>query len=359
MRAVVSRHGSLSVEEWPVPEPGEGEVLLKVHACGICGSDLHMLHYGARLADLGARAGSATNMDLSQGVVFGHELSAEIIGYGPNTEHTYPLGTRVCAFPIGISAKGIETIGFSDTYPGGYGQYVRALKDFVIPIPDSLSSDLAALTEPVAVGLHAVEKAQMTPADVPLVIGCGPVGLAVILALKAADHDPIIAADFSPARRAMAEQVGADIVIDPAITSPYSRWTEFSIPTNATERFLAEASGLPTRSAVLFECVGAPGVLQSLIAGAPPQARIICVGVCMETDQIEPYFAVIKQLDVRFVLGYTPEEFARALNAIADGQIDAAPLITDRVGLGGVADAFTRLSTPEDQVKILIDPFKE
>ncbi len=359
MRAVVSRPGSLTIEDRPMPEPGEGEVLLKVKVCGICGSDLHMLHHSDNWERLSARSGSAMQMDMTRGVVFGHELTAEIVKYGPNTEATMPIGTLVAVFPVGLTADGVETIGFSNDFPGGYGQYIRALRDLVVPLPSGLSPDLAAMTEPMAVGYHAVQKADVLAADVAVVIGCGPVGLSVILALKAAGHGPIIAADFSPARRAVAERLGADIVVDPATDSPYRYWSDYSVPRTASERFFAQAAGVPTRTGVLFECVGVPGVLQTLIDGAPPDARIIVVGVCMEPDRIEPAMAITKQLDLRFVLGYTPEEFAESLYAIADGRLDVAPLITDKVGLGGVADAFERLSTPNEQVKILIDPFRE
>lgn len=359
MRAVVSRRGRLTVEDRPMPVPGEGEVLLKVKACGICGSDLHMLHHSEHFEDLSRRSGAPMRMDMGRGVVFGHEFSGEIVDFGPRTEATVPVGTMVAALPIGLTPTGVETIGYSDAFPGGYGEYVRALRDLVVPLPQGLSPDLGALTEPMAVGYHAVRKAGLMAADVAVVIGCGPVGLSVILALKAGGHGPIIAADFSPVRRAMADRVGADIVVDPAAESPYRYWSDFSVPTTASERFFAQVAGAPSRTGVLFECVGVPGVLQSLIDGAPPDARIIVVGVCMEPDRIEPAMAITKQLDLRFVLGYTPEEFAESLYAIADGRLDVAPLITDKVGLGGVADAFERLSTPNEQVKILIDPFRE
>ncbi len=358
MRAVVSRHSRLSVEDWPDPVPGEGEILVRVRACGICGSDLHLLHHAERLSELSARSGAPFAMDMGRGVVFGHEMSGEIVDYGPKTERTMPIGTPVTMLPIGLGPNGVETIGYSDRFPGGYGQYVRAVRDLTVPLPSGLPHDLAALTEPMAVGFHAVQKAEMVAADVAVVIGCGPVGLSVILALKAAGHGPIIAADFSAARRAAAEACGADIVVDPATDSPYRFWSDFSVPATANERFLARVAGAPSRTGVLFECVGVPGLLQNLVEGAPPDARIIVVGVCMEPDRIEPAMAITKELDLRFVLGYTPEEFAETLHAIADGRIDVAPLITDKVGLSGVADAFERLSSPNEQVKVLIDPFK-
>lgn len=107
---------------------------------------------------------------------------------------------------------------------------------------------------------------------------------------------------------------------------------------------------------IIFECVGSPGVLQKVMEGAPPRAQIIVAGVCMQPDTIEPSIAINKHLDLRFVLGYTPEEFAGTLHDIAEGRIDVSPMITGKVGLSEVAGAFTALANPDNHVKILVDP---
>ena len=107
---------------------------------------------------------------------------------------------------------------------------------------------------------------------------------------------------------------------------------------------------------MIFECVGVPGMLQQILKGAPAGARVVVVGVCMEDDRIKPMLAIVKELQLQFVLGYTPEEFAESLAAIADGKIDVAPLITGRVGLDGVAGAFEALANPEAHAKILVEP---
>ena len=115
-------------------------------------------------------------------------------------------------------------------------------------------------------------------------------------------------------------------------------------------------TAMKRRQAVLFECVGVPGVMQAMFEGAPQGARIVIVGFCMETDRFEPFFGILKHLDVQFVLGYTPEEFAATLNNIAAGRMDVAPLITGRVGLDGVQAAFGDLANPEMHAKILVEP---
>jgi threonine dehydrogenase-like Zn-dependent dehydrogenase len=114
--------------------------------------------------------------------------------------------------------------------------------------------------------------------------------------------------------------------------------------------------GNPVAQPVVFECVGSPGVLQALIEAAPAGAQIVVAGVCMETDKIEPSIAITKEIELTFVLGYTPEEFALTLRQLADGVIDVSGLVTGTVGLDGVAGAFDALGDPEAHVKILVQP---
>jgi threonine dehydrogenase-like Zn-dependent dehydrogenase len=212
----------------------------------------------------------------------------------------------------------------------------------------------------MAVGVHAVNLARMTEADVPLVIGCGPIGLAVIAALKLRGAGPVIAADFSPARRALARRMGADIVIDPAAASPYVALEQAITPEGFDGSRHAALFGLgpQRRPSVLFECVGVPGVIGAMMEGAPAHARIVVVGVCMETDRLEPFTGIVKHLNLQFVLAYTAAEFAETLGHIAAGRIEVAPLITGRVGLDGVAQAFRDLASPEHHAKVLVEPWR-
>jgi len=196
------------------------------------------------------------------------------------------------------------------------------------------------------------------------VIGCGPVGLAVIAALRIKGLHPIIAADYSPARRALAEKMGADVVVDPRqsqpYASPYVAWAEHAAmseaETAARPPFQAHLPAL--RPALIFECVGVPGLLQQVFEGAPRYARIVVVGVCMESDRSEPMLGIMKELNVQYVLGYTPEEFAGSLRILAEGQVDAASLVTGRVSIDGVAQAFDDLGNPEAHTKIIVEPWR-
>ena len=340
MRAAVMRGGRLVVDTLPDPVPGPGEVLVRTLACGICGSDLHALKHASRMVDAARESGVPFTLDLARDVVMGHEFCAEVLEFGPGTQRTLGSGARVVSMPLAANSNGVQAIGYSNDYPGGYGELMVLSELLALEVPNGLATAHAALTEPMAVGVHAVAKARFEPGDAPLVIGCGPVGLAVIAALRLRGAEPIVAADFSPARRALAGRMGAHVVVDPARQRPVDAWQA--------------AAG--ARPAVLFECVGLPGLLHQLMRDAPREARVVVVGVCMEDDRIWPILGINKELSVQFVLGYTPEEFAATLSDIAEGRIPVAPLVTGRVGVDGVPDAFETLAHPDAHAKILVEP---
>jgi len=341
MRAAVMRHSQLVVDTIPDPTPLEGEVVVKTLACGICGSDLHALKHADKMVEAARESGAPFTLDVTRDVVMGHEFCAEVVAFGPNSSAAVKTGDRVVSMPLIFRNGAMHGVGYSNDVPGGYGEYMVLSTGLVLPVPNGLSTQHAALTEPMAVGVHAVAKARLDTYDAPLVIGCGPVGLAVIAALKLRGCAPIVAADFSPMRRALAERMGAHVVVDPA-------------QRRAIETF-SEATSM--RPAVIFECVGVPGLLRQIMGEAPPQARVVVVGVCMDDDVIRPMVGINKELAVQFVLGYTPDEFAQTLQAIAEGQIDVAPLITGRVGLDAVPAAFETLGKPDAHAKILVEPW--
>ena len=343
------------VGDVPEPVPWSGHVVVRSLAAGICGSDLHALADFPHFTDLMGSVG-VPPLDPGADCVFGHEFCAEIVDHGPDTARTLPVGTRVCSVPFILGPGGMEQIGYSNTYPGALAEHMVLQELLCLPVPDSLATDLAALTEPLAVGEHAVGLAEVSAGRPCLVVGCGPVGLAVIAALKGGGHGPVLAADFSPARRRLAEAFGADEVIDPAEVSPHERWTDFGVPRTVTERFGAGMLGTAVPDPVIFEAVGVTGMLQSLIAEAPPRSRIVVVGVCMHTDAIEPFMAVTKEMELRFSFGYSPDEFAATLQRLADGVPGAELLVTSSVDLAGAPDAFEALRTPGEHGKILVKP---
>ena len=359
MRAVIRRDKQLVCDEIADLKPDQGQILVRTLACGICGSDLHALHHMEHMIDLTSRAnGGMTNgFDPTADTVFGHEFCAEILDHGPGTLKTLKAGARIVSIPATLTpAGGVEMLGFSNNLPGGFAEQMILSEALLLEVPNGLPTDKAALTEPFAVGAHAVAKARLDPNSVALVVGCGPVGLAVIAGLKAKGHGPVIAADYSPRRRAAAEMLGADVVIDPAVESPHTRWEGFGVPTARAAQNMVRMMGGSFGRPVVFECVGSPGVVQSLIEASPAGAQIVVAGVCMETDRIEPAIAITKEIELTFVFGYTPEEFAQTLHNIAQGVIDVSGVVTGAVGLDGVAQAFKDLGDPEAHVKILVQP---
>ncbi len=379
MKAVVCLNAELRVETVPDPIPQRGHALLKVLRCGICGSDLHMRHHCNEMKALNDRVGYPLLPRADQPFIFGHEICGEVIDYGPGSRRKLKPGTRVVAPPVVRWGNEVDMAGLSPRSGGGYAEAMLLDELVLMPVPNDLSSDLAALTEPMAVAWHAVRRSEVKRKDVAVVIGCGPVGLGVICLLKARGVATVVAADFSAGRRALAKACGADLVVDPREQSPYADrqdfgWVdsfggllELAVSTRETlEKVpvpwwtawrLAEQLGQTPPRPVVFECVGAPGVVQSIIDGAPLFSRIVVVGVCMQPDRIEPAVALQKEVELRFVFGHSPLEYRDALHMIASGKVNCAPMLTGTVGLHGVDQAFADLGRADTHAKILIDPF--
>src|ERR1700741_3942454 len=185
MRAAVLREGRMVYrDDVPEPLPEPGQVLVEVKACGICGSDLHFAAHGAEVLTMSGKiAGGGMNLDLNGDVFMGHEFSAEVLEAGPDTE-THPAGTLVTSIPVLISGKRVEPIVYSNKTLGGYAERMLLSAPLLLPISNGLDHRPAALTEPMAVGLHAVNKSGIQPGETALVVGCGPIGIAVIAALR-------------------------------------------------------------------------------------------------------------------------------------------------------------------------------
>jgi threonine dehydrogenase-like Zn-dependent dehydrogenase len=378
LKAVNCKDAQLAVVERPTPTPAKGQVLIDVLRCGICGSDLHARHHCDELAEMMSESGYDAFMRSDQEVILGHEFCGEIVEHGPGCRKASPTGTPVVAMPLLRRGKDVHVIGLSTAAPGAYAEQLVVEESLAVPVPNGLSPELAALTEPLAVGWHAVRRGEVKKGTVAVVIGCGPIGLSVICLLKANGVRTVVASDFSAGRRALATACGADVVVDPEGESPFAPGADHrhlhTVPealdkaVGAVENLrrlpvswwriwrAAEALGIKPKSPVIFECVGVPGVIDGIIAGAPLFSRVVVVGVCMGADRIRPAMAINKEIDLRFVVGYTPLEFRDTLHMIAEGKVNAAPMVTGIVGLPGVDEAFTALADPDAHAKILIDP---
>ncbi len=379
MRAVVCQHTELRVEEQPEPTPRKGQVRVEVLRCGICGSDLHARHGFDEWADMAGQMGYDGFGRVAQPVVMGHEFCGRVAEYGPKTKKTVREGTPVVSLPLLRGPDGkVALTGLSLDAPGGYADQLLVEQSLMLPVPNGLSPEIATLTEPMAVAYHAVRRGEVGKNQVAVVIGCGPVGLGVILMLKALGVKTVVASDFSPGRRALAARCGADVVIDPAVESPYEARDQehltdipgtLELAVGAVEKLArlpigwwhlwraAEKAGATSpKHPVIFECVGVPGLIEDVITGAPMYARVVVVGVCVGKDQFTPAMGINKEVDLRFVFGYTPLEFRDTLHMLADGKVDPRLLITGTVGLAGVDAAFAALGDPDAHAKILVDP---
>lgn len=347
MRAAIMHNWELSIGDMPMPTPGNGQVLTKVLACGICGSDLHMLTHGKEQQALASEFSASADppaMPINsfvaeQPTVMGHEFCTEVVEVGPACSQL-AIGDRVVCMPVAFDDKGIHTVGYSNSYNGGYAEYMVLNEMISLKVPNGLSSSLAALTEPLAVGVHAVAKSRITSGNSAIVIGLGPVGLAVIAELKMKGIGPIVGADYSPRRRELALHLGADVVVDPRDTPAINAWRQTGT----------------SKDRVVFEAVGVPGMLDEAMRMAPRNGHVLVVGACMQRDQIFPMLGITREINIQFALGYEPHEFAYALNAIAEGHVDLSPLITGSVAIDDVPQAFTDLGNPERHAKILVEP---
>jgi len=377
MRAVACENTKLSVVELPDPTPAKGQLVLDVLRCGICGSDLHARQHCDGLAEVMEELDYDTFMRTSSSTVLGHEFVGSVRERGRGARREFREGAHVVSFPLVRHGRDAHPIGLSPLAPGGYAERVLVEQAMSFVVPNGLAPEVAVLTEPMAVALHAVNASDVSRRDVAIVLGCGPVGLAVICWLKARGVRTIVASDLSAGRRALAERCGADVVVDPTEQSPYavadakhvtSAPDLFRFAVGSMDRLrrvpgwqhvfrVADAVGAATPSGpVVFECVGVPGMIESVVSAAPMASRVVVVGVCMGGDSFRPSMAINKELDLRFVLCYTPLEFRDTLHALADGKVDASALVTGTVGLDGVATAFEALGDPGRHAKILIDP---
>ncbi|MEX1009344.1 MAG: alcohol dehydrogenase catalytic domain-containing protein [Acidimicrobiia bacterium] len=318
--AVLNDDHELVVADVADPSPGPGELVLEVTACGICGSDLKL------------------RPSMPAGLVMGHEFCGVIAAAGSHTDPAWRVGRHVTALPIFGCGNCLACLAGEPAHcelggsPGGFAEYVRVHQRETVGLPESIDPALGALVEPLAVGLHAVERAQIRSGDTVLVVGAGPVGLSVLAWAARSGARELVVSDPSAPRREAAEQFGATRTVDP------------------------EAEPLEPRYDVVIECVGLPGMTDSCVRASTHHGHVVMVGVCTKPDPYVPMAALIKELAMDFVVYYTRREFFSVVDALGQGAIDAAPFVTRRVGLEDANDAFAELIAAKDQRKILVLP---
>jgi len=333
MKAVISRSpGQLAVETVPDPAPSPGNLILRVAACGICGTDLHL--HQAKI--------------LPPGAITGHEFCGEVM----ETAGGFQAGERVCALParscgrcercrsgLGAYCQNQRTLGLGDA-PGAYAELVEIAPHDAVRLPASVEDAQGALVEPLAVGLHAVNVARIRAGESVLVIGAGPIGLAIALWARHYGADPVVVSERSAGRRAMAERIGASHVANPE-TEDLGATLERIVPTGPD---------------AVFEAVGVPGLLQEALSRVRFRGRLVVAGVCMVPDTMEPFPAILKEASIHFVMAYEKDDFQYTVDMLEQQRIAPLPLITNRIGLEEVAQTFESLAKPSEQCKVLVLP---
>ena len=329
MRAVaVGPEQTLEVREVPDAVPGGGEVAISVEACGICGSDLHMLPSGA----------------LPEGAIMGHEFSGVISAVGPEVEG-WSEGDRVCVYPfppidrLDIAASMAGGIGLG-TNDGGYAESVAVPAEMLWRIPESVDLSHGALVEPLAVGLHGIDVSGAQPGTPVCVLGCGPIGAMTVVALRGRGFEDVVVVEPNEQRRELALRLGAKTAI--GLDDVHMQVIE------------AFGGGLPE---VVIECAGnvnAPALAIELLA---PEGTVALVGMLEEPVPISQLNVMLKEARLRGSFAYRPPNFDEAVEMIAAGKVPAGELVTSRIALDGVAAAFEELLTPgTPELKILIEP---
>ncbi|MFT3966755.1 MAG: zinc-binding dehydrogenase [Sphingobium sp.] len=351
MRAAVLQHGHVDVRIIADPKPAAGQLLVRSLACGICASDIHYMDH----PEAGAYDDSGmTTYDQNAEIVMGHEYCAEVIDYGPGTERLIPLGTRVSSLPILRTSAGRKIIGQNPDSPGGFGEFLLLDEALARVIRSDLPSEMVCLADGISVGWSAAYRAALTTREIPIVVGCGAIGLAVVATLKRLGVGPILAVDFTASRRATALAMGADVVIDPAEMSPYQAWRDMATAPAEAIKDIVPVTDLP--GCVVFECVGINGVLDSIIKGCERGTRIFSVGGPPEGDHLHTMVAKRKGLNIQFGGGPLPHHWDGALEAVCSGTFDVSPLMGRTVGLDGVSDALKAARNASGPIRIVVVP---
>jgi (R,R)-butanediol dehydrogenase / meso-butanediol dehydrogenase / diacetyl reductase len=327
----------LAIEHVSEPRPAADQILIEVARAGICGSDLHMSEFGA----------------VPPGTIFGHEFAGSVAALGSAVRGEWRIGDRVTALPLqacssceacgsglpALCSRGLFT-GTNLEFPGAYAEYVAARAGMVQRLPAGVSFETGAMVEPLAVSHHAVQLARLVRGDSVLVIGAGPIGAGVVLFARSAGARHVIVSERSPERRQIALTLGATAVIDPQAQDVAARFFELT----------------GNRPQVVFECVGAPTLIQQAIELAGVRGRVLVAGVCFAQDRISPLTALMKEVSVQFSQCYTEADFAAVIGALARGEVAPAPMHTDTVGFAALPEAFEALRASPRGCKVLIDP---
>jgi (R,R)-butanediol dehydrogenase/meso-butanediol dehydrogenase/diacetyl reductase len=333
MRAVVMQglHQPLKVETLPDPTPGAGEVVVRVARCGICGSDLHMTEDAA----YGRVAGD----------VLGHEFAGEVVALGGGVERL-ATGDLVSVIPLASCGQcatcragepaWCEHFGLQG---GGYAEYAVTRPNQCVILPKSASLADGAIIEPLAVALHGVTMSGLRAGDHVLILGAGPIGLAVAFWARRAGAAKIVVQDIADHQRDRAIAMGASGFVADA-----------DDPVGAAERALGG------KADIVFECVGVPGLIAQAVNQVRNRGTILLLGLCTRPDTFNSFAMLSKEVRLVTSAFFTRQEYEAALDALDAGATEPRHLITDTIALADTPERFEALRRRTHDCKVLIAP---
>lgn len=346
MRAVVVNDWEVRLDDLPIPRPGSGQVLARVLTAGVCRHDHSLVTHGRqhwpalRTAASVARPESTPGLRLDPRLdtMLGHEFSAEVVELGEGVAGLR-VGDIVAGQPLVFDGDGAHRLGFSNRYPGAYGEYVVLNELLAIRVPNGVSPRAAALAEPLSVGIHAVNLAERTLGNGAIVLGLDSFGLACVAALRRRGTRPIVGVDESPERRTLAAQLGCDDVVDPTSTSPLEAARRLGL------------AGPP----VVFDAVNAPGSIERAVTTAAYRSLVVVLSGCLTLDTFRPAAASVRELTVRFADVPTPDDYVDAVRAIGDGVADVESWISSTIDLAHLPAILTADAWDPGHTKAVID----
>jgi (R,R)-butanediol dehydrogenase / meso-butanediol dehydrogenase / diacetyl reductase len=334
------------VEEMAVPELLPGTAIVEVAFCGLCGTDLHEYRHGPVMI----RSGPHPLTGQRPPVTLGHEFSGRVIAIDA-TASSLAIGTRVAVDPC-LSCGRCHACRRGDYHicsvggslglsaDGALARFARVPVGGLWAVPDAVSDEHAALAEPLAVGLHAATRAQVGLGDHVLVLGAGPIGLAALMGARAAGAGAVYVSEPNPARAATALAVGADEVFDPMIAD--------------VRREVFSRTGRVGPDAVI-DGTGNPAAIDLGLRSLRRGGRMSIAGISPSDLRVDLRQLVLFERTLSGSLGYN-FDIPRALDLIATGRIDPAPLLTDIRPIDAGPATLAELTTTSQHIKILLHP---
>lgn len=320
------------IEDRPDPVPAPGELVIKVHRCGICGTDLSMTRGG--MWDYGA------------GSQFGHEYAGEIVAVGKEAGR-FRVGQAIAVLPsvgcghcAGCEGGNPVLCGAGGNAMAGFAEYARLPASVAVPLPATLSMADGALVEPLAVSLYGVRQSGIRPGDPVLVLGGGTVALYAIYWARRLGAGRIVVLSRSDRRRDLALAMGADAFL------PYG---------DNEVGEAAEALGGPP--AIVYECVGAQGMLSRAVQHCAPYGRIVSLGFCTAPDPLIPAMAAYKCVTVHYLVGYAMRDFLYSADQMDKGHCDPKAIVTSDIPLIELPAMMRNLRGPHSETKVHVRPF--